>query len=65
VKYNYKRIIGRNIELKECIKMMQRYNNVCICGHPGVGKSHLQNWQGNSLLKDMSIKNFILLQYII
>ena len=46
VKYNYKRIIGRNIELKECIKMMQRYNNVCICGHPGVGKKSFAQLAG-------------------
>ena len=46
VKYNYKRIIGRNIELKECIKYMQRYNNVCICGHPGVGKKSFAQLAG-------------------
>jgi hypothetical protein len=46
VKYNYKRIIGRNIELKECIKYMHRYNNVCICGHPGVGKKSFAQLAG-------------------
>ena len=38
VKYNYKRIVGRNIELKNCIDKIYRYNNVCVCGYPGVGK---------------------------
>ena len=38
VKYNYKRIIGRNVELKNCIDKMYRYNNVCVCGYPGAGK---------------------------
>jgi hypothetical protein len=46
VKYNYKRIIGRNIELKECIKYMKRFNNVCICGHPGVGKKSFAQLAG-------------------
>ena len=49
VKYNYKRIIGRNIELKDCIKYMHnynRYNNVCICGHPGVGKKSFAQLAG-------------------
>lgn len=38
VKYNYRRIIGRNSELKNCIKKMKIFNNVCIYGYPGVGK---------------------------
>ena len=42
--YNYKRIIGRNVELNNCIHKMKRYNNVCVCGFPGVGKkSFIQN----------------------
>ena len=38
VKYNYRRIIGRNIELKNCIDKMLRFNNICVCGYPGAGK---------------------------
>ena len=38
VKYNYREIIGRNIELKNCIDKIYRYNNVCVCGYSGVGK---------------------------
>ena len=38
IKYNYKRVIGRNTELKNCIDKMNRYNNVFICGIPGSGK---------------------------
>ena len=38
VKYNYKRIIGRNFELKNCIQQLKIYNNVCVCGYPGAGK---------------------------
>ena len=38
VKYNYKVVIGRNIELKNCIDKLYRYNNVCVCGYPGAGK---------------------------
>ena len=38
IKYNYRRIIGRNIELKNCIDKMLRFNNICVCGFPGAGK---------------------------
>ena len=38
VKYNYKRIIGRNFELKNCIQKLKIFNNVCVCGYPGAGK---------------------------
>ena len=38
VKYNYKRIIGRNIELKNCIDKLYINNQVCVCGYPGAGK---------------------------
>ena len=38
VKYNYKRIIGRNVELKNCIDKLNKNCNVCVCGYPGAGK---------------------------
>ena len=38
VKYNYKRIIGRNVELKNCIDKLVSQCNVCVCGYPGAGK---------------------------
>jgi len=38
VKYNYRVIIGRNTELKNCIDKIYRHNNVCVCGYPGAGK---------------------------
>ena len=38
VKYNYRRIIGRNIELKNCIDKIHGLNSVCVCGYPGAGK---------------------------
>ena len=38
VKYNYKRIIGRNVELKNCIDKLNRYYKVSVCGYPGAGK---------------------------
>ena len=38
MKYNYKRIIGRNIELKNCIDKLYINNQVCVCGYPGAGK---------------------------
>jgi hypothetical protein len=38
VKYNYRRIIGRNVELKNCIDKLVVHCNVCVCGYPGAGK---------------------------
>ena len=38
VKYNYKTIIGRNVELKNCIDKIYINNQVCVCGYPGAGK---------------------------
>ena len=46
VKYNYKRIIGRNTELKNCIDKMYKYNNVCVCGNPGAGKKYFVQLAG-------------------
>ena len=38
VKYNYRRIIGRNIELKYCIEKLFRFFIVSVCGYIGAGK---------------------------
>ena len=35
---NYRRIIGRNNELNNCINNMDRYDYVCVCAFPGAGK---------------------------
>ena len=38
IKNNYRRIIGRNFELKNCINNIDRYDSVCVLAFPGAGK---------------------------
>jgi len=51
IKDNYKIVIGRNLELNNCITKFKTHNKVCLYGYPGVGKKSFSQKVGYYLFE--------------
>ena len=62
VKYNYKRVFGRNLQLKECIIQFKKNKKICIYGVEGVGKKSFAQKVGYYLYERNLINNVYYLE---
>ena len=48
---NYKMVIGRNLELNNCITQFKTHNKICLYGYQGVGKKSFSQKVGSYLFE--------------